>query len=297
MLALLPYLSRGSRVSLTEVAEAGGWSLEELADDLVALSMCGIPPYTPDALVSVWVEGDDIVAWSDPPALEGRVRLSRSEAQALLAALETAGFLPEDPLTQTLMSAAGPHEDLDEAVAARALSAPGEHLFGIVADAVQARRELRIRYFTASRGTTSERVVLPYTLANRGGSWYVVGHCRSADDLRVFRLDRVDRVWPTGRHFEPPDPLPETRLTPAERDDLPEAAIRFEPGEEVDPHDWPGSTIETAEGGVTILHAPFASGAWLARRVVARLGRATVLSPSDMKESVAAMANTLLKRE
>lgn len=37
----------------------------------------------------------------------------------------------------------------------------------------------------------SKRVLEPYGIIHHAGRWFVVGHCRLRQELRVFRLDRV----------------------------------------------------------------------------------------------------------
>ncbi len=70
----------------------------------------------------------------------------------------------------------------------------------------------------------------------------------------------------------------------------------FEPGAEPEPRDWPGSCLESQEDGSTVAEIPYASDLWLARKVVSYLGRAHVLSPPSLQETVARMANALLER-
>lgn len=60
--------------------------------------------------------------------------------------------------------------------------------------AIQERRQVRIHYYTASRGCWQERAVDPYHLYNRGGDWHLIAfdHVRSA--YRTFHTGRVDRL-------------------------------------------------------------------------------------------------------
>ncbi|TLM66370.1 MAG: hypothetical protein FDZ70_10510, partial [Actinobacteria bacterium] len=61
MLALLPHLLADSELGLTALADALGATPEELAEDITTLSLCGTAPYTPDVMVSAFVEDDGIV--------------------------------------------------------------------------------------------------------------------------------------------------------------------------------------------------------------------------------------------
>jgi predicted DNA-binding transcriptional regulator YafY len=54
-------------------------------------------------------------------------------------------------------------------------------------------RRVFLRYQTWE-GKASEREVDIYGLVYRGGYWYSTGYCHLRQDLRVFRLDRINEV-------------------------------------------------------------------------------------------------------
>ncbi len=57
--------------------------------------------------------------------------------------------------------------------------------------AVEARRVVRLAYYTASRDEETVRLVEPYHLRYYEGVWYLVGWCRWRGALRTFAVDRV----------------------------------------------------------------------------------------------------------
>lgn len=59
--------------------------------------------------------------------------------------------------------------------------------------AAQQERRVYLRY-ADWRGEESEREVDMYGLVYRGGYWYSTGYCHLRQDLRVFRLDRINLV-------------------------------------------------------------------------------------------------------
>lgn len=61
---------------------------------------------------------------------------------------------------------------------------------------------VRIHYFTASRGEWSQREVDPYHLRFYDGAWYVIAYCHWRGEVKMFALDRVSDLEPTGRRFE-----------------------------------------------------------------------------------------------
>lgn len=56
---------------------------------------------------------------------------------------------------------------------------------------------VRMRY-TDRRGRVTERTVDPWGVVPYAGRWYVVGHDHRADDVRLFRVDRIAGVLPGG---------------------------------------------------------------------------------------------------
>jgi DNA polymerase III subunit epsilon len=59
-----------------------------------------------------------------------------------------------------------------------------------IAEALQARAEVRMRYVDA-RGQETQRLVRPLRVHEQRGYLYLVAHCHRAGALRTFRLDRV----------------------------------------------------------------------------------------------------------
>ena len=294
LIALLPRLTRDGRFSLDELGAELGVPPDTVVEDLTLLSMCGVPPYSPDALVDVEIDGEEVRVWSDPPAIESRLRLSASEARALVAAMESSGVdIGADSVRDALV---GPEEDeLDSAV--RTLLMPGHDARGAyacVAIALERSEAIEIAYFTASRGETTERRVLPLRLVNHGGEWYLHAFCTTAESERTFRVDRIASCRQTGERFERPEQEDEGEPVLFDPEDLPVAEVRFDAGEpDLDERTWPGASFEELPDGSTLARIPFASPHWLARRVVARLGRAVALSPAALQESVRSLANSL----
>ncbi|RZU77366.1 HTH domain-containing protein [Micromonospora kangleipakensis] len=168
-------------------------SVRTIERDIGALQASGVP---------IWAEpgrtGGYVVdrAHTLPP-----VNLTAGEAVAMAVALHRLGGTP-------FASAAGaalrklvavmPAADVAEAhrLAGRV------HLIGdgpttpvpaVVADAVTARRVLRLRYADRS-GTDSVRDVEPLGYLGNPRHWYLLAWCRLRDGLRCFRTDRIVSV-------------------------------------------------------------------------------------------------------
>ncbi|MGH7570337.1 MAG: helix-turn-helix transcriptional regulator [Gemmatimonadota bacterium] len=75
----------------------------------------------------------------------------------------------------------------------------------VLNDSLQARKRVRFRYHGIYRGKPTDRDVAPYGLLFQGGNWYLVGHDALRDDLRVFRVDRMEEPEPNRKTPETAD--------------------------------------------------------------------------------------------
>jgi predicted DNA-binding transcriptional regulator YafY len=83
-------------------------------------------------------------------------------------------------------------------------SAPSIDVLTQIACACRDHLKLRINYRDRAGNMTS-RVVEPLRLAHTGRLWYLVAWDSQRKDWRTFRIDRVQRLAPTGPQFTPRD--------------------------------------------------------------------------------------------
>ena len=69
----------------------------------------------------------------------------------------------------------------------------------MIQDAIENRSLLEFRYYAPSG--ESSRMIEPYYLVFRWSSWYVWGWCKSREDYRLFKLNRMDKVKETDHNF------------------------------------------------------------------------------------------------
>jgi predicted DNA-binding transcriptional regulator YafY len=69
-------------------------------------------------------------------------------------------------------------------------------------EAAQDNRRVWMRYRAGEDVT--ERAIDPYGVVHHRGRWYVVGWCHLRDDVRMFRLDRVQVLEPREENFSKP---------------------------------------------------------------------------------------------
>ncbi len=72
-------------------------------------------------------------------------------------------------------------------------------------DALKYSYRVRLHYFTGHSQELTARVVEPYGLICKHQNWYLVAHCLMRNDIRVFRVDQIENVFPlTSQHFSYP---------------------------------------------------------------------------------------------
>lgn len=300
LIALLGRLESGSRTPLAALAAELDTTPAELASDLETLSLCGIAPYTPMELVPVFVDGGFVEVWGSVPAMRGPVRLSPAEAEALAAALATAGFGAEDPLAARLLAASSLAFDAEE-LARTLRTATASHdtaTFEVLAAAVAAHETLAIAYQREGADAPGVRTVEPLQLFADRGAWYLSAWCRKAGAYRTFRVDRIRGVERTDETFDAAArSVAAGTPTAFSASGLPVARLLFAPDEEFSEREWPAaSVVEERANGAVVAEIPYAGTDWIARHVVARLGGVEVLSPQEVRDAVAALARDELAR-
>lgn len=72
----------------------------------------------------------------------------------------------------------------------RHTSEVSSHLIKIES-AISRRKTIRFRYYSIGRDDLGDREVDPYSLLYMAGNWYLVGYAHDREDLRCFRLSRI----------------------------------------------------------------------------------------------------------
>jgi proteasome accessory factor C len=154
----------------------------------------------------VWIDMADY--FSKP------LRLTRNEALELyLRGKELLGA-PGLPEAQALHSALAKLEErlgreTLEGIAGRVEAAESvveggrSGLLDEVRRASAEHERIEIEYYAASRDESSLRRIEPEEVFSALGNWYVVAWDVTAEDERMFRIDRIRQLLETGEHFEP----------------------------------------------------------------------------------------------
>jgi predicted DNA-binding transcriptional regulator YafY len=143
-----------------------------------------------------------------------------------------------------------------------------------------------------------ERTVEPLQLLAERGVWYLSAWCREANDFRTLRIDRIRTLRLKGERFEPgAHGVYGLRSKAFSAEGLPVARLSFTGDGEYVEREWPGSrAVGCGENSREVVEVPFAGTDWIARRVVARLGRVEVIEPETVRAAVVALAQEELAR-
>jgi predicted DNA-binding transcriptional regulator YafY len=81
---------------------------------------------------------------------------------------------------------------------------PWEPMIHTLRQCIGDRRCVHLLYQGLARQEETDRVVAPYALTLQWGLWYLVGFCHLRQDLRTFRVDRIQQAVPLEDHFKMP---------------------------------------------------------------------------------------------
>ena len=300
LLALVPYLVTRQGIPLAEVAAEFGITESQLVKDLELLFVCGTPGHLPDDLIEVdWDDGRVYLGNAD--AIARPLRLGVDEALALLVGLRALADVPglhdRDALQRTLLKLEAAAGESGSASAQVRVEVEVQGPLADVRRALAAGRRVHLTYFVPARDETTERDVDPMRVLLVDGRWYLEGWCRRAEDVRLFRLDRVEALTVL-------DVAADVPAAAAERD-LGEGLFIASPDDVLvtlklaPPAHWvidyyPVEEVVELPGELLLVRLRVADDGWL-RQLALRLGGALrVVDPPDLAERVSAAARTAL---
>jgi proteasome accessory factor C len=301
MLALVPYLQSHDGIPVNDVADEFGVSSKQIRDDLRLLMYTGVGEYAGELIDFDLgaLEEDGVVYIRDADFMPRPLRITASEGMALIVALRTlrasasGAQLPIiDSALSKLESAVNVETDLPVDVL---VEAPDPAIHATLVHALAEGKRVEIVYGTASRDDRTTRKVDPRRLFTENGHLYLEAWCLRAEDLRFFRLDRVEAAELTGEDAADHDAEPRDLATSffTVGDDAPYAVL------DLDPHaHWLTEyyQVEEIERRGDVLRVKMFGGdwSWLRRLVLRNAGTVTVVEPSSLADDVIAHARAAL---
>jgi proteasome accessory factor C len=325
LLALVPWLRAHPGVSPQEVADEFGISTEQLEADLNLLIVCGMPGGQHGDLFDIefWAgEANDTedsdqdddgpvrlgtsITVHDAQNLDRPMRLRPDEAVSLLLGLNLLKALPGrfdrdrlEALSARLEAVAGDAlAAVDGAVTVAPLSQPDPELQATLEGALSRGHRLDLDYLVPSRDEVTTRQVDPVRLALVDGRQYLIAWCRSAQDWRHFRVDRIVRATETEAPTEPHEhdvTTPPARVSYTPDADAHRVVLDLTPaGRWIAEYAVVDHVTEPSTPGVTRVELSTASLPWVAQLVLRSGGGARVVEPVELADLVVARANAAL---
>ncbi len=199
LLDLVPFLSTHSHISLKELAREFGVTEKAMANELTALSMCGLPGYTPYELIEIFFESG-FVSINNHETLDIPRALTQLEVASLLIGLE---LLRDSAIDQdeALLRKIDSLIDEMKSLLGGAIAVDDNPTFAfqsVIESAIAARKSLSLKYRSPLKDEISVREVDPLELVSERNHTYLVAYCHLAESVRNFRIDRIEDLQESG---------------------------------------------------------------------------------------------------
>ena len=202
VMGILPWLYRNPVTTTEEISRLFSIEEERVGDLLERVACCGLPPFTPDQLIEIVVEGDEISARISEDFARGLV-LSQADlfviALSARVALASGEFEGRTELESALekIFGSGSAEEMVESIV---VDIEGERYLGALRAGIEGQRQVRFDYLASGEASLAARVVDPFVVFSDQGFWYLRAWCHRSGGVRNFRLDRMENVQVTDDH-------------------------------------------------------------------------------------------------
>ena len=296
LLTMVPWLMNRQGVDIAEAAQELGVSQDQFVEDLELLFMCGTPGHYPDDLIEAsWEDGR--VHVGNAKEIARPLRLGRDEALALIVALRalaaTPGVGASDAIGRGLAK-------LEGAAGAEGVAAAQVSVSLEVGESEQQRLEqirqalagphrVHLRHYNPTRDETTERDVDPMRVVSLEGRWYLEGWCHRVQDVRLFRLDRIEELTVLDEDGTPPERAqPRVTGSTAFQGSPHDVLVELElaPRAAWVAENFPMESVERREDGSLRVILRAADPAWVQRLVWRLGGSARVIAPAEVVAEV-----------
>jgi predicted DNA-binding transcriptional regulator YafY len=201
LLYILSLLRTHHRLKASDLARKCGVTERTIYRDIISISAANIP---------IYFDGGYRLLHNGflPPS-----NLSPHETGFLMSLLRSPMFGKGKPFQETARRIADKIEvaaeeesnerSIDIGVISTERSENHRHTRAIE-NAVREKRNIIVGY-ESLKGEKTERKISPYAMAFRKHAWYLVGYCHLRDDIRTFRVGRIQSVRLSRERFEIPD--------------------------------------------------------------------------------------------
>lgn len=206
-LDIIAYVAKFGSPTVAQTAKHFGLSEKQLLVHLQTIMMCGVPNGLPDELIDVeWETG--AISINNAEALNAPIRLGLQEAAAMLAGLASLRQIPDFEHSASvqgafakLQQAAVGFEGLESVLSIALRSSEENENYSALIHAIRESRVVNLKYYSASSDAVSERLVEPIRLVEHAGRQYLRAWSRRNEQIRSFRVDRIQRAELTDAVF------------------------------------------------------------------------------------------------
>jgi proteasome accessory factor C len=300
LIFIVPYVAHQGGVSVKELAKILDVTPKQIKADIELLLMVGHPPLTPDHLIDISIEDEQVYVDLDQN-LSRPLRLTRDETQALILATKLVGDLGGlgerlHLIVEKLLHHLTPEE-------ADTLRSMGRHIIlssgfsealtptPLLRRAIQEHQEIELDYYSVSSDQHKAYQLQPLALVNHSGIAYLVAlDVKAQCQEKLFRCDRMSKLCVSESHFDPPDTLDLERFRVpslfsgdrtqgAEVDFSPDVAARVR-------EQFPANHIRILDDRSIRVELTTSSLAWLARWILPFQLHAEVVSPPQQRQAL-----------
>jgi proteasome accessory factor C len=294
LLVMLPWIMQRQRVKISTMARQFNLTEAELIEDLQMAAVCGVPPYTPDALIDVYMDNGMVIA-EVPLVFSRPLKLSTAELFAVSVMAQTAMQLPgankKGPLASALTKLAPLMPSGAETIK---VQLPKARFVKELLTAASSGERQEIEYFSPATQKRTMRTITARKVFEDAGRWYVAADDHLSGEDRVFRVDRIEQLSGT----EIFDQLREVRddELPWFSESLQQVTLRVQKSARWIVESYPYvSRVDNADGSVDLTMS-VTSSHWLGRLLL-RAGKGVkVLKPAQHKNLATETARSVLSR-
>jgi len=294
MLSIITILLQKDKVTAPELAEKLEVSRRTILRDIDAICQAGIPVITMQG-------GGGGIRIADGFKLDRSV-LTSEELQSIITGLRSLNSVSDSSNIERLISRLSPGGEAVVSMQESVLIDLSSYYKGslsekisLIRSAISEKRLISFTYYS-DKGKTS-RVIEPCFLTFRWSSWYVFGFCRSSDDFRLFKLNRIWDVEKLEDTFQQREIPPERRDLDGHLQDrnrltlLLDRELEYLVVDEYGPHSY-----ETLEDGRLKAVISYTNRDYIIGWIMSMGEKAIVLEPVDIAQEIREKAKKMLDR-
>ena len=287
LLDLVPYINTHQGIALKDLAAVFEVSNAQMVNDLTTLWMCGLPGYTPLELMDLDFESG-YVNISNAPTLAKPRSVTFDEGVALILGLDLLrASIPTDrsDLLEKIDSLSARLSSIINLNSTFSVIAPiNQGVSAAIDQALASRSSLEIEYHSMYRDEITQRTIFPIEIIQVEGQQYLSSYCYSATDFRQFKLDRIQKAIVTQESKTIPEDATDTQRINSRLKVLKptrEIAERF--------------SRQDLKAGSEFDFQTY-SQQWLERSILSSGDGVALLTPPEIRASIAQMAQSMLDR-